>query len=131
MREALSPLSLDVARWAQYLAAPLDRDLLRADIENIYALDYFEIVDFKVVSQAGRSGLEITATEKAWGSDDIKFGLNLITDLKGGASVSWRYDNVDGSFFPRNGSFLCAEYELNHKDLGSDESFERWHMLGF
>lgn len=243
-------------RISQPLGVALDRDRLRADIENIYALDYFEIVDFKVVSQAGRSGLKITATEKAWGSDDIKFGLNLVTDLeggsemnvgasyrqkglnkrggefygraqlgdtillsgvyyqpvdlmsrffvaprlayqdhevltlgpefefeeafgnwrvrdltfelnagvnvfdnsefriglfrargeselelsrddvltegdfdKGGAVASWRYDNMDEIFFPRHGGFLYAEYELNSKDLGSDENYDRWHML--
>ncbi|MEH6569480.1 MAG: patatin-like phospholipase family protein [Halioglobus sp.] len=243
-------------RISQALGEPLDRDRLRADIESIYALDYFEIVDFKVVSRDGRSGLKITATEKAWGSDDIKFGLNLVTDLeggsefniggsyrqkglnsrggefygraqlgdtillsgvfyqpvdimsrffiaprlayqdyevltlgpefdfeetfgswrvrdlqfelnaginafdnsefliglfrsrgeselelsrdnvltegsfdKGGAVASWRYDNMDNIFFPRNGGFLYAEYERNSKDLGSDENFDRWHML--
>lgn len=253
-----SKISDDIirVRISQALGAPLDRDRLRTDIESIYALDYFEIVDFKVVSQNGRSGLKITATEKAWGSDDIKFGLNLVTDLeggsefnvgasyrqkglnkrggelygraqlgdtillsgvyyqpvdimsrffiaprlayqdhrvltlgpefefdeafgdwrvrdlqlelnagvnifdnsqfriglfrsrgeselelsrddvltegdfdKGGAVASWHYDNMDQIFFPRNGTFLYAEYELNSKKLGSDENFDRWHML--
>ncbi|MEH6592918.1 MAG: patatin-like phospholipase family protein [Halioglobus sp.] len=253
-----SGISDEIIRYriSQPIGEPLDRDRLRRDIANIYALDYFELIDFEIVEDGGRSGLEIKAMEKTWGSDDIKLGLNLVTDLEGaseinagasyrlkglnemgaefygraqvgdtillsgeyyqpvdlglryfvaprlayhdqevlslgpefdiedefgswrvrdlqlelnaganvfgnselrlglfrttgetevqisstetlgegyfdqgGALASWRYDSMDDIFFPREGGFFYAEYELNTTELGADADFERWQVL--
>jgi NTE family protein len=75
-------------RISQPMGETLDRDRLRADIEDIYSLDYFEIIDFEVVTEGDRAGLMISAREKTWGRDDIKLGLNLITDLEGSSEIN-------------------------------------------
>ncbi|MEH6582390.1 MAG: patatin-like phospholipase family protein [Halioglobus sp.] len=253
-----SGISDEIIRYriSQPLGEPLDRDRLRLDIANIYALDYFELIDFEIVQDGDRYGLQIQAMEKTWGSDDIKLGLNLVTDLegaseinagasyrlkglnemgaefygraqvgdtillsgeyyqpvdlglryflaprlayhdreilslgpefdiedefgnwrvrdlqlelnaganlfsnselrlglfraagetelqisssdtlddgyfdRGGALTSFRYDSMDEIFFPRDGGFFYAEYELNTTDLGADQDFERWQAL--
>lgn len=59
-------------------ASRLDRDLRR-----IYGLGDFEHVDYQVIEQAGRQIVSITAIEKSWGPDYLRFGLGLQSDFKG------------------------------------------------
>ena len=85
-----SPISDEIIRLriSQPMGEVLDGDRLRADIEDIYALDYFQLIDFKIVEDAGQTGLKITAKVKAWGSDVFKLGLNMITDLEGASDIN-------------------------------------------
>ncbi|MEP5569559.1 MAG: patatin-like phospholipase family protein [Halioglobus sp.] len=85
-----SPLRNDVirVRLAQQEGEVLDREQLRADMEDIYALDQWEIIDYDVVEEERGTVLQIHAKAKAWGSDDLKFGLNLLTDLDGGSDIN-------------------------------------------
>jgi NTE family protein len=85
-----SPISDDIirVRISQSIGQPLDRERLRQDIADIYALDYFEIIDFEVIRSEGRAGLKIKAMEKTWGGDDLKLGLNLLTDLEGASEIN-------------------------------------------
>lgn len=92
-------------RISQTMGAPLDRDRLRHDIAEIYALDYFEIIDFEVVQDGEKSGILISATEKTWGADDLKLGLNLITDLDGVSEF-----NIGASYRLKGLNRLGAEF---------------------
>ena len=85
-----SPISDEIIRLriSQPMGEVLDGDRLRADIEDIYALDYFQLIDFKIVEDAGQTGLKITAKVKAWGSADFKLGFNMITDLEGASDIN-------------------------------------------
>ncbi|MEH6586642.1 MAG: patatin-like phospholipase family protein [Halioglobus sp.] len=86
-----SPLRDDIirVRLSQQTGEPLDRDQLRADMAEIYALDQWQIIDYDVVLEEGRGNvLQIHAKAKTWGSDDLKFGLNLVTDLDGGSEIN-------------------------------------------
>lgn len=105
-----SSISDDIIRMriTQPVGEPLDRDQLRKDIEDIYALDYFQIIDFEVETEGDSNGLRITAKQKAWGADDLKFGLNLVTDLEGAselnAGASYRVKGINrrgGEFYGR------------------------------
>lgn len=106
-----SPLRADVirVRLSQQLGQRLDRQQLRADMEDIYALDHWQIIDYDVVSteEAGNV-LEIHATAKSWGDNDLKFGLNLVTALDGsseiniGASYLWKgISDLGGELYAR------------------------------
>jgi NTE family protein len=75
-------------RLEQPLGEPLDRDLLNDNIASIYALDYWEIIDFEVVQDERGTGLFVDARAKTWGADKLKFGLNLITDLDGSSDFN-------------------------------------------
>ena len=116
-------------RVTQPLGEPLDRDRLRADIADIYALDYFSLIDFSVESDEDRTGLRIIAIEKSWGSDDIKLGLNLVTDLEGAsemnAGASYRIKGLNtrgGEFYGRaqvGDTILFSGEFYQPTDLGS------------
>ena len=85
-----SPLRNDVirVRLTQQEGKALDREQLRKDMAEIYALDQWEIIDYDVVVEERGTVLQIHAKAKTWGSDDLKFGLNLLTDLDGGSDIN-------------------------------------------
>jgi NTE family protein len=120
-----SPISDDIirARISQATGEVLDRDQLRRDIADIYALDYFEIIDFQLVDDAGRTGLQIKAREKSWGADDIKLGLNLVTDLEGASEI-----NIGGSYrlkgLNRKGAEFYGRAQLGDTILLSGEIYQ-------
>ena len=70
-------------RITQTLGEPLDRDKLLQDIAAIYALGYWDLIDFEVKRTGEGAGLVIKAKGKAWGGNKLKFGMNLISDLDG------------------------------------------------
>ncbi|MEH6588877.1 MAG: patatin-like phospholipase family protein [Halioglobus sp.] len=120
-----SPIADEIiqVRISQKVGEVLDRDQLRRDIADIYALDYFEIIDFHVVDAAGRTGLQIKATEKTWGSDDIKLGLNMVTDLEGASEI-----NMGGSYrlkgLNRKGAEFYGRAQLGDTILLSGEFYQ-------
>jgi len=57
---------------------------LENDLENIYAIDEFESVDFEVVEKNGQSGLVINVKEKPWGPNYFRFGISIEDDFEGG-----------------------------------------------
>jgi len=120
-----SRISDDIIRLriSQPIGEPLDRDRLRADIADIYALDYFELIDFEVARTEGRAGLVITAREKTWGADDIKFGLNLVTGLEGSseinAGMSYRLKGLN-----RRGAELYGRAQLGDTLLLTSEIYQ-------
>jgi NTE family protein len=75
-----------------YISQPmgelLDRALLLDDIATIYALDYWESIDYEVVERDGQTGLLLRAKEKSWGGDRLSIGLNLLTDLEGSSDIT-------------------------------------------
>jgi NTE family protein len=95
------PISDDIirVRITQEVGEPLDRDQLLADIAKVYALDYWQIIDYDTVSSDKGHGLLINAEAKSWGNDKLKLGLNLSTDLSGynefNAGVSYLLKGVN------------------------------------
>lgn len=96
---------LVAVRLHQQLGAPLDREQLVADINTIYGMDYFETIDYEVVTEAGKTGLLIKLKEKSWGTDNFKFGLNMVNDLDGDSQF-----NVGASFRKKGLNRLAAEW---------------------
>ncbi|MBK8285752.1 MAG: patatin-like phospholipase family protein [Ahniella sp.] len=68
--------------------APLDLDVLRDDLNRIYRLGEFELVDFHLEPRDDRAAadLVIAAHEKSWGPDYLRFGLSLADNFDGNAS---------------------------------------------
>lgn len=76
-------------RISQQEGQSLDRSQLRSDLENVYALDHWEIIDYEVVRhQTDGNVLEIHAKSKTWGDNNLKFGLNLVTDMDGSSDIN-------------------------------------------
>jgi NTE family protein len=74
---------LVAVRLRQQLGEPLDREQLVEDIDKIFGMDYFQTIDYEVVTEADQTGLLIKLKEKSWGTDNFKFGFNAINDLDG------------------------------------------------
>ena len=78
----LSPRVIE-ARLADQTGQTLDVDQLESDIANIYGFDTFETVTYDVLDDRGSNTLMIRATEKSWGPNFLRFGINLEDDFNG------------------------------------------------
>jgi NTE family protein len=65
---------------------PLNLKEVEEGVARIYALGYFERVDYEVITEDGRTGLLITAQKKSWGSNILRFGLRLEDDFQGNSN---------------------------------------------
>src|SRR4030095_17103521 len=61
----------------------LDTARLDRDLRRISGLGDCEHVDYQLIEQAGQQIVSISAIEKSWGPDYLRFGLGLQSDFKG------------------------------------------------
>ncbi len=76
------------ATFEPVVGKPLDPRQLERSIAELYGLDTFETVDYRVVREQDRAGLEIAARRKSWGPNYVRFGLNLQDDFEGNNSFN-------------------------------------------
>ncbi len=74
----------------QQIDQPLDTKGLNRDLLRAYGDGYYERVDYTLLRQRERNVLRITPTEKSWGPDYVRLGLNLNSSLSGGSTYSLR-----------------------------------------
>ncbi len=74
----------------QQVDQPLDTQGLNRDLLRAYGDGYYERVDYALLRQRERNVLRIMPTEKSWGPDYIRLGLNLNSSLSGGSTYSLR-----------------------------------------
>lgn len=72
---------------------PIDPETLDRDMRRLYGTGYFEHVKYSFLEEPGRRVLVVDAVEKSWGLDSLRFGLGLVTDMKGDA-----FFNLVGSY---------------------------------
>jgi NTE family protein len=61
----------------------LDRELVRRKLSSLYALDRFETIDYQLIDDQGRAGLQLDLRRKSWGPNYVRMGLNLEDDFEG------------------------------------------------
>lgn len=83
----LSPKVIE-ARLADQEGGTLDVDQLESDIANIYGFDTFETVTYDIADDFGSTVLAVRATEKSWGPNYLRFGINLEDDFNGNSSYN-------------------------------------------
>lgn len=93
-------------RLRQAPGQPLDRSQLQEDIATIYALDYWQIIDYEVKPSpsGGGSTLLIKADAKEWVEHELKLGLNMVADLDGASEL-----NFGGSYLRKGLNRLGGE----------------------
>ena len=74
------------ANIRQKIGQPLDVKQLEEDFTLLYGSGLFEQIDYAVIHRDGQTGLQITATEKAWAKDYVRAGLALESDAEGESS---------------------------------------------
>ncbi len=75
---------------------PIDHELLAQNAERLYGLQYYERVTYRLVEEAGGTGVEYQARAKSWGPNFLQFGLTLEDDFAGstGFNLSARVTRV-------------------------------------
>jgi NTE family protein len=71
------------ATMSDLIDKPLDKDVLRDRMSSLYALDLFETIDYNLVNDDGRTGIELSLRRKSWGPNYVRVGLNLEDDFEG------------------------------------------------
>lgn len=99
----------------------LDFDKLETDMADIFGLDYFETVEYAVVIEDDKTGVVVTATEKATGLSAFRFGLNLENDFEGDSAynIGVRYQKEG---LNKLGGELIAQANVG-EDLGASLAF--------
>jgi len=67
---------------------PLDIDVLQHKLERQYGLDRYEALDYQLVREGGRLGLEVDARRKSWGPNFLRLGVSVEQDYDGGAAAN-------------------------------------------
>lgn len=67
---------------------PLDLELLESNIADIYGFNTFETVSYDVGNINDSNTLFVRATEKSWGPNYLRLGINLEDDFSGNSSYN-------------------------------------------
>ena len=75
---------------------PIDDARVNEDMLRIYGDGWYESVDYSLISVRDRNILHVTPIEKSWGTDYLRFGVNLETNFKQDSSYTLRaaYDKT-------------------------------------
>jgi len=65
------------------IGKPLDPARVEKAIDELYALDIFAHITYRLVEEDGRHGLQITALQKSWGPDYLQFGAKWNSSMNG------------------------------------------------
>lgn len=71
------------ATMGDVVGKPLDTQMMEQQLSSLYALDLFESIDYSLIEDQGRTGLELDLRRKSWGPNYVRFGLNLEDDFEG------------------------------------------------
>ena len=83
----LSPKVIE-ARLDDQVGQQLDLDLLESNIADIYGFNTFETVTYDVENDSNGKTLYVRATEKSWGPNYLRFGVNFEDDFSGNSSYN-------------------------------------------
>jgi NTE family protein len=76
------------AELAPVVGAPLDPAAMESHLSRLYGDDNLESLDYRLVREEGRSGIEVSARRKSWGPNYLRFGLELQDDFEGSNSFN-------------------------------------------
>ncbi|WP_095080200.1 patatin-like phospholipase family protein [Pseudomonas sp. Irchel s3h17] len=107
----------DVIRYyiRQKVGEPLDIGRLQTDMGTLYGLDYFDLVQYRVVHKGQDHTLVIRARGKRTGTDYLRLGLNLSDDMKGDSAF-----NIGASYRVNGINSLGAEW-LTRAQIGDQQ----------
>ncbi|GFE81505.1 patatin [Steroidobacter agaridevorans] len=71
------------ATMSNLVGKAIDADRVRGQLSSLYALDRFESIDYNLIEENGRAGLEFDLKRKSWGPNYMRFGLNLEDNFEG------------------------------------------------
>src|SRR5690606_14253302 len=74
---------LVAATMSDLVGRTLAQTVIGKRLSSLYALDRFESIDYTLVEEGGRTGIERELTRKSWGPNYVRVGLKLEDDFEG------------------------------------------------
>lgn len=105
------------ATMSNLIGKTMDADRVRNQLSSLYALDRFESIDYNLIEENGRAGLELDLRRKSWGPNYVRVGLNLEDNFEGTS----RY-NAALRFISTELNSLGAEW-LTDVQIGDNPKF--------
>lgn len=84
----------------------LDAARLDAGVSHLYSDDLYESIDYRLVRDDGRQGLEFSLRRKSWGPNYVRFGLELQDNFAGATSFDARARVLVTEVNSRGGEWL-------------------------
>ncbi|MGQ0383759.1 MAG: patatin-like phospholipase family protein [Gammaproteobacteria bacterium] len=109
------------------VGAPLDATGMEQHLSRLYGDDNFESLDYRIVRDGERSGIEVSARRKSWGPNYLRFGLELQDDFEGSNSF-----NAGVRALVTEANRFGAEWQTDLR-VGADPRFrtELYQPLGY
>jgi NTE family protein len=76
------------AELGPVIGKPLDPKEMDERLSHFYGSDNFEALDYRLVHDGALTGIEVSARQKSWGPNYLRFGLELQDDFQGGSSFN-------------------------------------------
>ena len=92
----------------------LDVAVLQSDLERLFDQGEYESVDFRLTPEDGGWALSITALQKRWGPNYLRFGVSMFADLEGASEF-----NLLGGITMTRVNRLGAEFKARAQLGGS------------
>jgi NTE family protein len=118
----LSPKVIE-SRLNDQTGKPLDPDQLESNIADIYGFNTFETVSYSVANDTVGNTLFVRATEKSWGPNYLRFGINLEDNFNGNSSYNVAARLTRTEINPLGGE-LRAELQIGETPRLSAELFQ-------
>ncbi len=67
---------------------PFRLKTLERDLAHLYGRGDFESIDYRLVTEGRQQGVVVNVTEKSWGPNFLRFGLNLASDFQGDSTFN-------------------------------------------
>ncbi len=118
----LSPRVI-ATRLSDHEGKPLDVEQLESEIGEIYGFDTFESVTYSVNDVDDKTELLLTAKEKSWGPNYLRFGVNFEDDFDGTSNY-----NLAARLTKTEINKLGGELRLEAQMGTSPRLFAEWYQ---
>lgn len=102
---------------------PIDDQRVSSDLLRIYGDGWYESVDYSLLNVRDRNILHITPVEKSWGTDYLRFGVNLESNFKQDSSYTLRAA-YDKTWLNALGGELLLGAEIGRRNLVSVDLYQ-------
>lgn len=95
------------ATMRDMVGSPLDGQVIQERLSSLYALDLFESIDYSLVEESGKQGIELSLRRRSWGPNYVRFGLNLEDDFEGNSRYNAAARLIMTELNPLGGEWLA------------------------
>ncbi len=101
----------------------IDPARLARDASQLYGLDLYEQVGYRLVRENGETGVEFEARSKSWGPDTLQFSLSLEDDFEGATAFNVAARLTKAGLNPHGGEWR-TDVQLGTEPLLASEFYQ-------